>query len=197
MADKFYVTIPVKPYVKRFIELNYGLPADFSKHSEEMELVCRCLKKPRTRHDKYYENLTLETYSEKLEIVISQHLFYHYGWEFSLTDIVSFGRHFEKKAKNLLKWEISAAFTVNEPIKNAITEFKERTGFDEDHWQYESIVKEFQRNGKKNQINFKKQIKNQMLINGYEFMLENGVITEVFFKKVLRTLSFKKDNIAH
>lgn len=185
MSEKFYVQVPVKPYVKRFIELNYGLPADFSQSSEELNLVCRCLKKPSTRRDNLYLNTTLENYSEIVEIVISQHLFYHYGWEFTVTDIINFGRHFEKKAKMLLNLDISTGFALNEPIKDSITEFKERSGFGEDHWQYESIVKEFQRNGKKNRVSYKKQIKNKLLLNTYEIMLDADIITEKFYKKII------------
>ena len=63
MVNKFFITIPVKPYVKRHIELHFGLPADFSKHQEIQREVRRCLRKPQTRRNNQFDE-KLCTYTE-------------------------------------------------------------------------------------------------------------------------------------
>ena len=50
---KFNITVPVKPYVKRFLENNYGNPVDFRNHPRESEMfiIVRIVKTedPNTR----------------------------------------------------------------------------------------------------------------------------------------------------
>jgi len=33
LPSRFTVSIPVKPYVKRFLDINFGLPIDFTKNA--------------------------------------------------------------------------------------------------------------------------------------------------------------------
>lgn len=157
MSDKFFVTIPVKPYVKRFIEVNYGFPADFSGNPDISKLINRCLKKPDTRYDKKYEK-GICTYTETLEIVISQDQFYRYGWEFSKTDIVAFGQEFEAAAKALMRTMVGVYHAIGLPINISIDKFQHRFGYDEDVWNYQTIKKDFYRNGTKYPVDFDEEI---------------------------------------
>ena len=34
LPSRFAVSIPVKPYVKRFLEINFGLPVDFTRNPQ-------------------------------------------------------------------------------------------------------------------------------------------------------------------
>jgi len=154
MAPKFVVIIPVKPYVKRFVELNYGLPADFSKHPEIQRQVLRCLKKPRTRKDLQYDKQQLCTYTETMEIVISQDYFYRYGWEFSKTDTVTFGKIFETSIKCKMHNVVSIYRGVGLTIKESIQKFQEHYKMEEEYWSYESIKKEYYRRRPENDIDF-------------------------------------------
>ena len=52
MPEKFVVTLPVKPYVKRFIEINYGFPANFTSNSDVNKFFLSLLKKPDNSKDK-------------------------------------------------------------------------------------------------------------------------------------------------
>lgn len=164
VIPEFVVTIPVKPYVKRFIELNFGLPADFSKYPEIQEKVNRCLKKPRTQYDNKYKTFKLSTYSENIEIVISKHYFDRYGCEFSLTDSIKFGQYFEYQAKDLMRNLIGMSLAFGKTQKKSIMEIRKILGFDESQWKYESIKKDFMKHRSEyDEINFQEDIFNEFL----------------------------------
>jgi hypothetical protein len=177
MAQKFVVTIPVKPYVKRFIELNYGLPADFSSDPEIQREFRRCLKKPITRREAIYANREMCTYTQSLDIVISQDDFYRHGWEVSKTDTVTFGKIFESSIKCKMHNMVSIYRGVGLSIKDSIQKFQEHYHMEEEYWSYESIKKEYYRRRPDQEINF--------------FVEIIGKIDTIF----MDTLSRKKDNV--
>jgi hypothetical protein len=150
---KFVVTIPVKPYVKRFVELNYGLPADFTQDDEIIKLVRRCLKNPNTRFDNMYDYL-LRTHTDTLEIVISQDEFYRHGWEFSKTDIVMFGKRFETPIKKKMRGIVSFYVGLGYSKKDAIIKYQEKNLMEEYFWPYESIKKDYYRKRPTEKIDF-------------------------------------------
>lgn len=176
MSEKFVVTIPVKPYIKRYIELNYGFPADFSKHQEIQKEVRRCLRKPSTRFDRQFEN-KLCTYTSQLEILISQDDFYRYGWEFSLTDVVAFGKLFETVIKTRMHNTVTIYRGIGLSIKDSILKFQDHYQMHEEYWPFESIKKEYYRRRPGQEINFFTEIIDK--------------IDELF----MVTLSRNKDNI--
>ena len=153
MSEKFVVTIPVKPYVKRFIEMNYGLPADFSKYPELQKEVQRCLRKPVTEYDRQFEN-KLCTYTKTLEIVISQDNFYRYGWEFSKTDIVSFGKIFEYTIKSQMHNTVTIYRGIGLTTKDSIQKFQKHFSMEEEYWPFDSIKKEYYRKRPDVEVNF-------------------------------------------
>ena len=51
----FFLELPVKPYVKQYIILNYGNPANFSSNKFINERFRKCLIKPSRRYNTYYE----------------------------------------------------------------------------------------------------------------------------------------------
>ena len=157
MPEKFVVTLPVKPYVKRFIEINFGFPANFSSNAEVNKFFLSLLKKPDTSLDKRYSE-QLFNYTSTMEVAISQHDFYHYGWELTRTDIVVFGKHFEEKAKFMMRSFVGVYVAAGMPIFKSINLFQERFLFDDAHWDYQSIKKDFYRNGTNAKIDFGKEI---------------------------------------
>ena len=138
----FNVTVQVKPYVKRFLENNYGDPVNFNCHPREKEMFKRMLKKPNYDNDhKYTRELCLHTHS--VEILISDRDFYRHGWELTKTDAVSFGKHFEKNAKWLMRSVVSTYISFGVPINTAIEKFQTRFSMEEEYWPFESIKKDF------------------------------------------------------
>ena len=141
---KFNVSVPCKRYVKRFIENNYGSPVNFSKHPRENEMFRRMLIKPCYENDcKYTTELLRQT--EIVEIVISDHDFYRYGWELTKTDIVSFGKHFENRAKLLMRTVVGVYINHGMPVSVAIARFQTQFHLEEDYWPFETIQKDFYR----------------------------------------------------
>lgn len=150
---KFNVTVPVKPYVKRFLENNYGDPVCFKNHPRENEMFKRMLKKPDYEDEcKYKNELCLHTAA--VEIQITERDFYKHGWELTKTDIVSFGKHFEKNAKWLMRSVVGTYVSFGTPPYVAIQKFQERFKMEEEYWSFDSIKKDFFRFKVNNEIDF-------------------------------------------
>jgi hypothetical protein len=64
-TQKFTVSIPIKPYVKRFLEINYGVPVDFTSNAQTNKFFTDLLRKPNTRFDNNYPE-EICRYSKKI-----------------------------------------------------------------------------------------------------------------------------------
>ena len=155
--SKFFVTVPVKPYVRRFLEMNYGNPVNLICDPVSHKFLRELLKKPNSRFDnKYPDNFC--TYTTEVEVLISDDDFYRHGFELTKTNMVAFGRHFEDRAKVLMRNVVGVYGALGVPLNVSITKFQERFGFDEDTWSYQTIKKDFYRNGTLNKIDFNTEI---------------------------------------
>lgn len=151
---KFLVKIPCKPYVRRFLELNFGDPdnlnsgtaIDISKDKALYTELRMKLEKKSYRHDNVYNRLALTRYSDEIAIRITQDDFYRYGWELSKTDIVYMNRLFEAKAKILMYAVVGSHLAMGTSLTDSIDYFQNRFFFPEDVWPKESIYKDCQRN---------------------------------------------------
>ena len=76
-TPKFFVMIPVKPYVRQFIDVNYGTPANLVDDPAVHTFFKKLLKKPSVRFDTKYP-APLCTYKEEVEVIISEDDFYKY-----------------------------------------------------------------------------------------------------------------------
>lgn len=177
----FIVSVQVKPYVKRFLENNYGNPVNFNCHPREKEMFKRMLKKPNHHHDSMYKK-EFCLHTQTVEILISDRDFYRHGWELSKTDSISFGKHFEKNAKWLMRSVVSTYISFGVPINIAIEKFQTRLNMEEEYWPYDSIKKDFFRFKLSHEIDF-----NQFAFQHLErLILHNmsnvGAITENVIK---------------
>jgi len=168
---QYTVSLPVKPYVKRFLELNYGEPVDFTGDVKLYNKFRRFLIKPSVRYDKNRCTKESTLYVNTVDVIISEDDFYRYGWELSKTDIIAFGREIQSNAKFFMK-NIVSFYASHMELSRAITLFQDKYGFTEDIWSYQSIKKEFQRNGLKMKIEFSKEITEKIekiiLVNLYK-----------------------------
>ncbi|NQU87030.1 MAG: hypothetical protein HQ541_14840, partial [Mariniphaga sp.] len=154
----FYtVTIPVKPYVNKFLEINYGLPVNFTEDPDSNTFFQGLLKNPCHLRDNMYPDV-ISTYTTEIDIVISEHDFYNHGWELSKTDIVAFGKRYEGRAKTFMRSMVGIYHAIGLPINISIRKFQARFLYDEDAWPYESIKKDYYRNGHKGNIDFNNEI---------------------------------------
>ena len=114
LPSRFTVSIPVKPYVKRFLDINFGLPVDFTQNAHSHKHFQSLFKNPNTSQDKKYPD-HICTYTEIVEVVISEHDFYRYGWELTKTNTIAFGRYYEERAKAMMRTYIGVNISLGCP----------------------------------------------------------------------------------
>ena len=159
-GQKFTVKIHVKPYVKRFLEINYGNPIDFSQNPKSHQFFQSLLCKSNVASGKEKEISSF--YRDVVVVEITEHDFERYGWEVSKANVVQFNRFFEKQAKLLMRNMIGVNAALGVPVKVAIERFQSRFRFDEDTWNAEAIKKDFYRHGKLNTVDFTGEIFNKI-----------------------------------
>lgn len=184
---KFDVIIPVKPYVKRFLENNYGAPVDFHSHPRENDLFLRMLKKPCYLKDHMYQP-DLGKYTSFVTVKISERSFYRHGWELSKTDIIAFGKHFERNAKMLMRSIVGIYISFGIPTNTAISKFQIRFKMEEEYWPYDSIIKDFSRYKNINEIDFNhhayQHIEELILLN----MSNAGILSKSLIHELEKTM---------
>lgn len=169
------ISIPCKPYVKHFLQINYGNPVDFSKAQDIYKNLRYRLKN---------KNVNLKSreiakwlYSEIVVINITEDDFYRYGWELSTHNIRGFNCDIQARAKFFMRNVISVYEAVM-PLKEAITYFQDRFGFTEDIWPYDSIKKEYYRNKIGESCSIIKLIGRELEKKSLENLYRVGTITQ-------------------
>lgn len=143
---KFSITIPCKPYVKRYLEMTYGNPVDFTKDNAIYPVFRKKLEKPNNKRRATYKDCKLEKYTETVCCKILQTDFYQFGWELTTTDIINFNKEIEGRAKLFMYLIISSRISFGMAQTDAIRYFQDRFEFSESVWPAESIYKDCQRN---------------------------------------------------
>ncbi len=161
VQKKFTVSIPVKPYIKRFLEINYGFPVDFTYHAYHNKHFRQLLSHKVTHNDKKISD-NFCTYTEIVEVLICEKDFYRYGWELTKTNTVAFGSFYEDRVKFMMRHHVGTFVGLGLPINKSISKFQNNFGFTEDIWQYQSIKKDFYRNGSSCIIDYDCDIFNKM-----------------------------------
>jgi hypothetical protein len=182
-SPRFFVTIPVKPYVKRYLEINYGSPVCFDEHPDEKTELMKLLKRPNRRFDQFYSE-ELNKYTEFIEVLISRDDFMRYGFELSKTDIIKFGKRYEGIIKMVAKLYIQFKKGYSN-LKDSIIDFQKLYDLEDDHWDYEAIKKEIDRHGKKPVINFRDLLNKSF----NEYFLKN-VMEEEKKKKLMTKMGY-------
>lgn len=151
------ILIPVKPYVKRYLEINFGDPVDFSCHKFYQTQLRRMLKHPIHRFEKKYGD-KMTKYSTYVRAFITLDDIERYGCEITKPDIVRFNNLFTFHVKFLMRSMVGIRISMGTSPKEAILKFQDRYGFDENVWPYESIVKDYYRNGTAFRIEYEDEI---------------------------------------
>lgn len=153
---QYIVTLPVKPYVKKFLEINYGEPVALKENKDLNNMFRHYLKKPCKRWENKYLDLST-SYSSSVIILISEDDFYRYGWDISKTDTVAFNTEIQKRAKFMMR-NLVNYYNSFLCLNDAIRFFQDKYGFTEDIWSFDAIKKDLNRNTKPEKIDFKKEI---------------------------------------
>ena len=172
----FNIQIPVKSYVKKFLESNYGNPVNFSKFPNESEFFNRLFKKKCYRNDSKILDSTISSL-DSVEIQITEDFLYRYGWEMTKTNTVRFGKHYEIKVKMFMRIFVGISTDIGLPLNVSILKFQQLYDFSEDDWKYEAIKKDFYRHAPKHKLDFdtliSQRIENIIMANLYD----TGTIT--------------------
>lgn len=148
MSKSFNVILPCKFYVKQFIIHNFGEPADLSSDKTLNDTLIKSLKHPDKRRDYDIKvKNAVGNYKHKIDLIISEDVFYRYGWMLSTTDILHINRKIESRVKCLMYQMVGVSVANGKKIKDSIEDFQNRFDYPEEIWAYESIKKDFQRNG--------------------------------------------------
>lgn len=142
---QFTVDLPTKTYVDHFLKLNFGDPVEISKDMYLYEAFRKCLTKPSNRDKSKYSKETFAWHTCITKIVITEEVFYRFGWELTKTDVVSFGKIIERRCKFMSRNMITA-YSLLMSEKDAILKFQDSFGFTEDIWPFEAIKKDYYRN---------------------------------------------------
>jgi len=142
--EKFTITIPCKPYVKRFVDLTFGNPAEISKDKELYQFFRAKLQKKSFKYDRRYASF--HKYTNEFTVKISVDDFYRHGWDFSATDIISINMMLERKTKALLYRVVGFYSAFGYSLTESIAYFQKEYAFTEAIWPFESIYKDCQRN---------------------------------------------------
>lgn len=186
------MNLPCKPYVKRFIEQNFGDPADFSRDEELYDNFRSMLTKNNNRQDRYYSKLFLDKYSDSIRIKITDDDFYRYGWEIPLADMIKLNKKIECRVKILVHTVISSQLAFGFTTSLCVDYFQQQFDYPEDIWKKESIIKECQRNMSVN----KKVFQKNMVSNIHQIIVDKlgdaNIISRKAGKKYLEMLSEKR-----
>jgi len=157
-SSKFFVTIPVKPYVKRYLENNYGSPVNFEEHPLEKTFFRNIFKNPRTRWDNKYPE-ELKKHKEFVEVLISKDDFMRHGFKLTKTRVIEFNRRFELEIKKKVRGYVQLKKGFSS-LKESILDFQKLYNIDDDSWDYESIKKDITRHAVKPEIDFRELLNN-------------------------------------
>jgi len=137
------VEIPVKPYIKKYLEKDYGNPVNFSGVRGINDFFNLLLEKQSARRDK---QTTLGLYTETITVVVTRDAFYRYGWDLSHTSIISFNSLFEFIIKIRSRDTVRIrANEANKKVANAIRQLQLDFNFSEDDYSFDAIKKDLQR----------------------------------------------------
>ena len=180
----FTCEIPVKPYIKTYIENNCGTPSDLKLLPEIQDQFINSLKYPKFQRDTQAKC----NYGEVVSVIITDDTFYRYGWQISRTDCVRFNQKCEALIKFNARQFIMANASLGIPVSKCIREFQSRFQFPEDTFSYEAIKKDYDRHCAKVPIRFIRDFNTEL----NNILLDNlsslGTISKPFKNEIYRQI---------
>jgi hypothetical protein len=158
MSNHFTIKIPCKTYVKAYLENNCGTPANLQHLPDLLEEFRRGL----SRKPEHLECKKLAVHEQSVTIIIPPDMFYRHGWEMNKENIHDFNQMVEMKVKFFMRQYIAVNSSLGIPIATCIREFQERFGFPDPIWAYDSIKKDFDRNGTLLMLKTIKELKSEI-----------------------------------
>lgn len=179
MSRYVSIKLPVKSYVKHFIEDNFSLPVRFYQDKFLMASIKNLLRKKPVSFN--LDTFNVDVYSHNITFFINMTDFNRYGCYLDEAGILYINRYFENKIKTLMRSWCASQHAYGLPATICVREFQERFGFTEDIWKAESIYKDCQRNNV-----FNHDINHQLVNKIHDIILsemsKNRTITNLALK---------------
>lgn len=169
MADKFYVDIKVKPYVKQYLINNCGNPVDLTHLPKFNELYKKLVTRPLLR----FESLNIPSSECYVRISISHDTFYRYGWQMSRTGQMLFNGSIERELKFFMRTYIASRAALGHSVSQCIRDFQTRFNMPEEVWNFDAIKKDIDRNTEAKKSNDVETFLNELDTKIQRIFLEN------------------------
>lgn len=166
----YTVQVAVKSYIRSYLENNFGNPADIRLDPELNEMFSLLLREGSTRLDK----IISATYPTTVNIQISKDVFFRYGFTLTKTETLKFNSFLEKRIKFFMRTYIAYHQSLGYSTAECIRDFQLIFGFSEDVWPFDSIKKDFDRNGSHLDRKFIRNFKDELSHIFLEMLSELG-----------------------
>ena len=167
MKSEKTITIPCKPYVKRFLNQNYGDPVNLYSVPNSFCYMFRAfLRKPvdfepdrivkqrgrpqvKSRH-----TFSVSSYNVPVEFLISEYDFYNYGFLMIPLHMQALNTSFEQSAKLFMRTCVMIDSVMTGNLAFSIRRFQDRYEYPDEVWNYDTIKKDIDRNSTRILIDF-------------------------------------------
>jgi hypothetical protein len=145
MADLFTVSIPCKPYIRKYLVRNFGQEVNFRNDPCLYHFFIRLLHRNLKTQD---HRVDLSYYRSKVLVTFTHDVFKRIGYIMSKSDMVSFNNFVEAYIKMQLIIKIDTHLGYNDNLSYCIRKIQEEFDFTEDDFQFDSIKKYYTRKSK-------------------------------------------------
>ena len=137
------IELPTKRYIKRFLEHNYGSPAQLNRRDKYGNLIFILLEKPSTMDDRDFPN-----YKTSVPIVLTSYYFVIKSKDLTKTGIMYFNNMIEIDIRNLIRSYMNGmgagkAMSTRAKMEAALDHY----GFSDMDFPLETLKKDIYRHG--------------------------------------------------
>lgn len=139
------VQIPVKRYVKRFLEVKYGEPALLQRNDNIGKYFYELVDHPNQERD---SRIKLSRYTDHVTIGITKTIFLQRGYVLTPTNVVAFNNFVEDHISVALEYFVCGAVIVGEKKRSmAYRTFLDIICLNESELAFETLKKKIDRSG--------------------------------------------------
>jgi hypothetical protein len=170
MTEEYTITIPCKPYVRRYLVNRFGNPVNLKADKYFYKYFQSLLERKvhRDNHRTSFKRYGRLIYHEEVDIGITEDTFQRWGYDMNRKAVYDFNAFVEHDIKKQARIFILTLQSVGWKRWRAIREFQESWGFKEDEYSGEAILQDIKRNAEKMQIKLGANIRKNGVNVGYD-----------------------------
>lgn len=151
--EKYFVTLRVAPFVRRYLEVNFGYVDKNKTHfdiREDLDLYkfFKSLLTSKPLHHKDNQTAMHRWRTEEIHIEISEFVAEHIGRQMTPTEQNIFADYLEARCRQILRVYVPSLLTIVSNEAECIKLFYKVTGWGENSWPSKSIRKILERDRK-------------------------------------------------